>query len=163
MSQVSKAPKCSDSQSAKKSSINNSSMVCEKYFKTFKLIPNQKLPTSEWAKDKPNTHLWKHENISTLEDFKIPKTKGIPCGKRNDIVVVDLDFYDKYDTEEEFEDDMNSIVKHDLYKAYDKDGTECDILISYSQDSYYVKDCDFRIRIGYSNILYGYYCKMIQF
>ncbi len=99
MSQVSKAPKCSDSQSAKKSSINNSSMVCEKYFKTFKLIPNQKLPTSEWAKDKPNTHLWKHENISTLEDFKIPKTKGIPCGKRNDIVVVDLDFYDKYDTD----------------------------------------------------------------
>ena len=80
-----------------KNNNSNSNMVCEKYFKTFNLIPNMKEPTSEWSLKKPNTNLWKNENIEQLMNFEDPKSKGIPCGKRNNIVVIDLDFYDKYD------------------------------------------------------------------
>ena len=32
-----------------KNNNSNSNMVCEKYFKTFNLIPNMKEPTSEWS------------------------------------------------------------------------------------------------------------------
>ena len=89
--------KSSKTSASKKSSSINTSNMCEKWFKTFNLIPNTKLPSSEWSNKKPNTHLWENMNIEKLEDFDTPKSKGIPCGKRNDITVIDLDFYDKYD------------------------------------------------------------------
>lgn len=99
MSSVSKSLKCSNSKSSKKNDSNTNMECCDKYFKTFNLIPNMKEPSNEWAKNKPNTHLWQHQNIIQLMNFNEKKSKGIPCGKRNNIVVVDLDFYDKYDKE----------------------------------------------------------------
>lgn len=99
MSNASKTSKTSKTSNSQKSSNVNSSMVCDQYFKTFNLIPNKKEPSGEWSKKRPNTHLWKNLNIDKLEDWDTPKSKGIPCGKRNNIVVIDLDFYDKYDKE----------------------------------------------------------------
>ena len=91
---TSKTSKTSNSQTSK---INSNLInMCNKYFKTFNLIPNRKEPSNEWSIKKSNTHLWKNETIDMLEDFNEPKSKGIPCGKRNDIIVIDLDFYDKY-------------------------------------------------------------------
>ena len=99
MSSNSKSLKSSKSQFSKNNNSNSNmdDEVCEKYFKTFNLIPNMKEPSSEWSKKKPNTHLWKNQNIKQLMNFDDPKSKGIPCGKRNNIIVIDLDFYDKYD------------------------------------------------------------------
>ena len=56
MSSVSQSLKSSNSQSSKKNN-SNSNMVCDKYFKTFNLIPNMKEPSNEWSKKKGCTFL----------------------------------------------------------------------------------------------------------
>ena len=67
-------------------------------FKVFNLKPNSKLPSYEWCKDKDTNshkfkHLWKRQTLETLKKNYIGK--GLPCGKVNDIWVLDLDFYYK--------------------------------------------------------------------
>mgnify|MGYP003632103471 CR=1 FL=1 len=112
--QESKSP---NSQVSQKSSNAKVSGMCEKYFRTFNLINNRKEPTSEWAKDpaKQMKNKWKSLSIETLEDFDTPKSKGIPCGKPNNIVVIDLDFYDKYtikgELKKKFNYDDNLFIK----------------------------------------------------
>ena len=72
-----------------------------KYFNTFKLVPAGKEPTSEWNKDKTksrfiNKHLWQHKNLNQLKEMYMKENRGIVCGKASNIIVVDLDFYDKF-------------------------------------------------------------------
>ncbi len=114
----SSTPKNSNNKSSKKSSNTNISMKCEKYFKTFNLIPNRKEPTCEWNRKKGrflNKHLWKSFDINTLQDWETPKSRGLPTGKINDCIVIDLDFYDKYDKEgnlkSKFDFENNSFIK----------------------------------------------------
>ena len=73
-------------------------------FKTFSLLPNSKSPSGEWSKDKEtkkfiNKHLWKNESISDL--ISSPSCRGVPCGRINNCIVVDIDFYDKKDKDGE--------------------------------------------------------------
>ena len=73
-------------------------------FKTFSLNPNSKSPSGEWTKDKVskkfiNKHLWKQESISDL--ISSPSCRGVPCGRINNCIVVDIDFYDKKDKDGE--------------------------------------------------------------
>jgi len=78
-------------------------------FKTFRLrykpliksdgsqVPKwEKLPSYEWSKDSTKkyhiyTHMWKERTQEQLEDTNC----GVPCGKVNNIWVLDLDFYQK--------------------------------------------------------------------
>tara|TARA_R110002096_G_scaffold144459_1_gene301384 strand:+ start:658 stop:3897 length:3240 start_codon:yes stop_codon:yes gene_type:complete len=82
-------------------------------FKTFKLrdkplitsngsiVPKwEKLPSYEWKKDVTKkyhlyTHMWKERTQEQLETTNC----GVPCGKVNNIWVLDLDFYEKPDSD----------------------------------------------------------------
>lgn len=57
----------------------------------FKLQPNSKNPTGEWAKEK------RKQSVKTYPtDFDTTSNNlGFECGKINNVIVVDLDFYDK--------------------------------------------------------------------
>lgn len=76
---------------------NLSNINMNSAFNTFKLLNNSKNPSSEWYK----TNLPSAMRLRTLNHLDDCKTInfGIICGKCNDIVVVDLDFYKDYPTE----------------------------------------------------------------
>ena len=85
--------------SSLKSSNNN--IMNSKYFSTFTLKDLRKEPTSEWSKNEKKTrfinkHKWKKQNLNHLSETYMKQNRGIVCGKHSDIVVVDLDFYDKH-------------------------------------------------------------------
>ena len=85
--------------SSLKSSNNN--IMDSKYFSTFTLKDLRKEPTSEWSKNEKKTkfinkHKWKKQNLNHLSETYMKQNRGIVCGKHSDIVVVDLDFYDKH-------------------------------------------------------------------
>ena len=76
-------------------------------FKVFNLNKNSKLPSYEWSKDKKTNshkfkHLWKRQSLEILKKNYIGK--GLPCGKVNNLWVLDLDFYYK-------ESDKNPWIK----------------------------------------------------
>ncbi len=80
---------------------SNSNIMATKYFSTFTLQDLGKEPTTEWSKDKKKTRFinknkWKRQTLNHLEQTYMKQNRGIVCGKHSDIVVVDLDFYDKY-------------------------------------------------------------------
>lgn len=66
-------------------------------FNTFKLLNNSKNPSSEWFKSNLPSAM-RLRTLNHLDDCK-EINFGIICGKCNDIVVVDLDFYKDYPTE----------------------------------------------------------------
>ena len=80
---------------------SNSNIMDTKYFSTFTLQDLGKEPTSEWSKDKKKTrfinkHKWKRQTLNQLKETYMKQNRGIVCGKHSDIIVVDLDFYEKY-------------------------------------------------------------------
>ena len=82
-----------------KSSIDN--IMNTKIFTTFKLVDKQKEPTNEYSKCKKkiryiNQHKWKKKTLSQLFENQMKENRGILTGKMNDIIVVDLDFYNKF-------------------------------------------------------------------
>lgn len=84
-------------------SQNNSidNIMNTKYFTTMKLQPARKEPTGEFSKNEKRTrfinkHLWKNLNLKQLFELQMKENRGILCGKLSNIVVVDLDFYDKH-------------------------------------------------------------------
>ena len=87
--------------SSAKNNSNVSNIMTSKYFTTFTLQPLGKEPTDEWSKNEKKTrfknkHKWKHENLNKLSEIYMRENRGIVCGKHSDIIVVDLDFYDKF-------------------------------------------------------------------
>ena len=56
-------------------------------FKTFRLINGSKNPTSEWKQGKGA------KNIYKVQEKKAGNNYGVPCGKQNGILVVDIDTY----------------------------------------------------------------------
>mgnify|MGYP003643467016 CR=1 FL=1 len=86
------------SSSASDFKIPSSSNMCNQVFNTFSLVPMSKSPTGEWSKDNDtkkfiNKHKWRSESISDL--ILSPSCRGVPCGRINNCIVIDLDFYDK--------------------------------------------------------------------
>ena len=99
-------------------------------FKSFKLKPNSKEPSYEWSKGKEkhnkgvhiNKHMWMKRTENELEEVGC----GIPCGKLNNIIVIDLDFYVKntdehpYDKSkciftQEFGEVLDYAKKHNIF------------------------------------------------
>jgi hypothetical protein len=64
-------------------------MVVMNNIKKFRLIKNSKYPTSDWKKQNQKKAFTK--SLIDINKFNI----GIPCGKINNILVIDLDFYSK--------------------------------------------------------------------
>ena len=83
-------------------------------FNTFKLLNNSKNPSSEWYKSNLPSAM-RCRTLNHLDDCK-EINFGIICGKCNDIVVVDLDFYKDYPTEfmqvfgEKYIEDFNTFT-----------------------------------------------------
>lgn len=95
----SSALKLSNSSHSNNSSINN--IMNTKYFSTFTLRPLGKEPTDEWSKNEKKTrfknkHKWKKQTLTKLSETYMMENRGIVCGKHSDIIVVDIDFYDKF-------------------------------------------------------------------
>ncbi len=96
------AQKSSAQNNSKSSSQNISvpNIMNTKYFSTFTLQDLGKEPTNEWSKDKKKTRFinknkWKRQTLNQLKETYMKQNRGIVCGKHSDIVVVDLDFYEK--------------------------------------------------------------------
>ena len=105
---------------------SNSNIMQSKYFSTFTLKDLGKEPTDEWSKNEKKTrfinkHKWKHQNLNQLSETYMKQNRGIVCGKHSDIIVVDLDFYDKYKKDKVISfDRANSKFLNDFGEDYIK-------------------------------------------
>ena len=116
-----------------------------------------------------------YSNTGLAEDIKFGKSNNVIIKMYTDDddvgrLIISNEYDDRFtllgrsEESTDYDDRIEADIKHDLFRAYDKDGVECFILISVvkDDDKYYTEDCIFRIRVSYNNLLYGYYCKIIQ-
>lgn len=104
-------------------------------FKRFRLKKNSKNPTNDWAKANQS---------KSIKTGKFEGNTGVPCGKRNNIIVLDLDFMrdknnpDGYDGLHEFDTKFKDYIQecdtftvrtagggYHLYFKYDADFKNC--------------------------------------
>ena len=102
--------------SAEKSSTTN--IMCSKSFNTMKLIDARKEPTNEYdmkGKRYKNKHLWKRKTLSQLFELQNKENRAILTGKLNNCIVIDLDFYSKWDKKnkciKEFDRSQSKFIK----------------------------------------------------
>jgi len=109
----------------KKNKISNINILgMNRKFTTFKLAPQSKFPSSEWLKDETKTYFINRDKWKNLK-FPVSENRGVPCGKVNQIWVLDLDLYIKKEKNpynpdnclfrKTFGDPEEYIKKHNLF------------------------------------------------
>jgi len=143
-----------------KSSINN--IMNNDIFTTMKLVDARKEPTHEYkmkGKVYVNKFLWERKTLKELFMRQNKENRGILTGKLSNIVVVDLDFYEKINKKEykklSKEDKKNKEIVDKLITPFDRSKSK--FLNDFGED--FVKKFDtltFKTANGGTHLIFKY-------